>query len=316
VRRTSHLDVTSQAGAGFMGIATIAGAARDLLTGAGGGAAVVDEARLAIAFGEGGRIASVDQFPAAPSCQELVGVGVGFGFRSNSKELLVRLGSAPLGLLVDDLSGAPAPSGYGAIRERIVLGLPDPPMPPGAVDAVRQQTDVCAGWRAEGLPTRRREAGEPMPFVAEPPVAPALDGDDPWAWHPMPSLGLRQSRRIRRLDVWPDGDELRIDVMFRDSTVDPDAVLTERVVHEYAVAATLDRATRTVQAITAEPRSLPFPTDCPFAAGSAAFIVGQRTDTLRTAVRELSRGPASCTHLNDLYRSLADVGTLVGHLDG
>jgi hypothetical protein len=314
VRRTSHLDVTSRAGAGFMGLVSIAGAARDLVTRDAGSAAVVDDASLAITFDDVWRIASVDQHPAEPSCQALVGAGVGFGFRSSMKDLLVLLGSSPLGLLVDDLSGAPAPSGYGAIRERIVLGLPDPPMPAGMTDAVNQQTDVCAGWRAQGLPTRRRMAGEPMPFVAEPPVAPDLDGGDPMAWHAMPALGLRQSRRIRRLDVWPEGELLRVDVMFRDSTVDPDAVLTERVVHEYAVSATLDRGSRVVKEMVAVPRSLPFPTDCPLAAGSAALIVGQCTDTLRTAVRHVSRGPVSCTHLNDLFRSLADVELLVGHL--
>jgi hypothetical protein len=311
LRRTSHLDVSSRPGGGMMSPAAIAGTARDLVTPLDGEAVIAAEARLAIAFDEAGLVSTVEQHPAEPPCDALVGTRVGFGFRSSVKDLLVELAGTPLGLLVDDLSGAPAPSGYGAIRERIVLGIPDPPMPPGITGGVSQQTDVCAGWRAGGLPTHTRETGSPMPFADTPPVAPSLVSDDRLAWHAMPALGLRQSRRIRRLDLWADGDQLHVDVMFRDSTVDPDADLTERVVHEYEVTATLDRATRTIVAIDAEPRSLPFPTDCPFAAGSAALIVGQRADTLRTSVREVSRGPVSCTHLNDLYRTMADIASLV-----
>jgi hypothetical protein len=310
VRRTSHLDVSSRPGGAMMSPAAITGAARDLVTSAGGLASVAGEARLAIAFDDGGVVESVEHEPAGPSCAALVGARVGFGFRSSIKDLLLELDGSLLGLLVDDLSGAPAPSGYGAIRERIVLGLPDPPMPPGASGGVSQQKDVCAGWRAGGLPTHTRETGAPMPF-STPPVAPSLASDDGWAWHAMPALRLRQSRRIRRLDLWADGDRLMVDAMFRDSTVDPDAELTERVVHEYAVSTTLDRATRTVQSIHADPRSLPFPTDCPFAAGSADLILGQSVDSLRTTVRQVSRGPVSCTHLNDLFRTLADVTALV-----
>ena len=128
------------------------------------------------------------------------------------------------------------------------------------------------------------------------------------AWHAMPPLGVRQSRRLRRLDFWRDGDRVMVDTMFRDSATDPD--LTERVVHEYAVTAILDGDSFTVLEIEATPRVLPFPTDCPFAAGSAALILGQPVADLRTTVRLLSRGPVSCTHLNDLFRSLADVPVL------
>ena len=40
------------------------------------------------------------------------------------------------------------------------------------------------------------------------------------------------------------------------------------------------------------------------------MILGQPVADLRTTVRLLSRGPVSCTHLNDLFRSLADVPVL------
>jgi hypothetical protein len=126
----------------------------------------------------------------------------------------------------------------------------------------------------------------------------------------MGPLGERQSRRIRRLDLWIDGEVIRADAMFRDITVDPDARLSQRVVHEYTLEAVLDRTTLTVLDSVANPRSLPFATDCPLAASSAGLIVGQRAGDLRTVVRTLVRGPGSCTHLNDLLRSLTDAASL------
>jgi Protein of unknown function (DUF2889) len=264
---------------------------------------------LAVHLDETGQIDEVEQDPPAPTCQSLLGTRVGFGFRSAVKDLLSELAGTTLGLLVDDLSGAPAPSGYGSIRERIVLGLPEPSMP-RAEGAVHQQADVCAGWRTEGLPTERRLAGQPLPFSNEPPLAPSLDGNDELAWHQMGPLGERQSRRIRRLDLWIDGEVIRADAMFRDITVDPDARLSQRVVHEYTLEAVLDRTTLTVLDSVANPRSLPFATDCPLAASSAGLIVGQRAGDLRTVVRTLVRGPGSCTHLNDLLRSLTDAASL------
>lgn len=314
IRRTSHLDVTSRPGGGFMSsIASIGGAARDLVTGPDGRAEVTSAARLFVSLDDQGQIDAVDQEPASPSCDQLIGTRVGFGFRSSVKQLLAELTGTTLGLLVDDLSGAPAPAGYGSIRERIVLGLPDPPMPVGA-GGVNQQTDVCAGWRSGGVPTRSRMDGQPLPFSLEPPRAPSLEGDDSLAWHQMGQLGFRQSRRIRRLDLWADGGVLRVDAMFRDSTVDPDADLTNRVVHEYALSAEVDPDTLRVLAAEADPRSLPFPTDCPFAAASAGLIVGLPAADLRTAVRTISRGAHSCTHLNDLLRSLADIAVLAAFL--
>jgi hypothetical protein len=288
-------------------LAAIAGAARDLVTDWDGAGVVAGAARLAVTLDGAGRIAAVDHDPPVALGRALMGARIGFGIRTTIKEVLREIAGTPRGALVDDLSGAPAPSGYGAIRERALLGLPEPA---GTPETVHLQTDVCAGWRTGGLPVSRRQAGEPLPFASEPPEAPPLAGSDVLGWHEMGALGRRQSRRVRRLDLWREGDLLRVDAMFRDTTVDPDVRLTQRVVHEYALTATLDAATLIVMSIEAEPRSLPFPTDCPFAADSADLLVGQRAGELRTKVREVSRGSVSCTHLNDMFRSLADVAAL------
>jgi hypothetical protein len=287
-------------------IASIVGAARDLVTGP-GGVTVATHARLGVTLDEAGLIASVVQNPTEPSCEGIVGARVGFGFRTGVKDVLIALAGTPLGLLVDDISGAPAPSGYGSIRERLLLGLAEPSMPP-ATRGLNQQTDVCAGWRTGGVPTSRRLAGQPLPFEADPPVAPPLVEADGQAWHEMGRPGARQSRRVRRMDVWGEDDLLLVDAMFRDTTMDPD--LTERVVHEYSLTASLDRSTLTIVAIRADPRTLPFASDCPAAAGSAALFVGHQAGDLRQEVGRTSRGAISCTHLNDLLRSLADVGPL------
>ncbi|MGX7678483.1 DUF2889 domain-containing protein [Jatrophihabitans sp. DSM 45814] len=310
VRRTSHLDATRSQQPGVFGVMRIAGAARDVVTDDVGSGAVTGAADLKVGVDERGLIDEVEHEPASPSGQALIGLRVGFGFRSGAKDLLGSLSGSLLGLLVDDLSGAPSPSGYGAIRDRVVLGLPPLPPPPGRGAGPR--ADVCAGWRTSGLAFGLASAGVPLPFEAEPPTAPDLTSDDPLGWHDMPTLVAGQSRRIRRLDVWYEGDRLLVDAMFRDTTCDPNG--TARVVHEYAVTATLDAESQSILAIDAEPRALPFPTDCPFAADSVQLILGQPVADLRETVRVLSTGAVSCTHLNDAMRFLADIPALTNQL--
>jgi hypothetical protein len=67
-------------------------------------------------------------------------------------------------------------------------------------------------------------------------------------------------------------------------------------------------------AIQGEPRALPLPTDCPFAADSVQLILGQPAVGLRETVRSLSAAVVSCPHLNDATRCLADLPTLVSQL--
>jgi hypothetical protein len=318
IRRTTNVDATRRAGGlGHGDLDAISGAGRDLLTRTDGTPRELATATVTAMFDAQGTIASVDASPDTPHTRTLVGIRVGFGFRSGARDALEALDGTLLGQLVDDFSGAPAPSGYGTIRERILLGTPAPPMPTRPDGSpLHDQTDVCAGWRADGLPTRHRREGIDLPFEDTPPVAPDLDdGADPLAWHPLAAPGNRQSRRIRRLDLWRDGDRVIVDTMFRDTTVDPDTDLTQRVVHEYAVRAVVAGDLSAILEIDADPRTLPFPTDCPRAAGSVQLIVGQRPAELRRAVGRLSRGPVSCTHLNDLMRSLADLPHLVTLLD-
>jgi hypothetical protein len=316
VRRTSNVDMTRRPDGGlFDRFEQVSGAVRDLVTDGSGDGTVADTVTLQVAL-ENGLIARVAAEPPAAVCDGLLGAPIGFSFRSSARDVLVALSGTGLGLLVDDLAGAAPAAGYAGIRHGALAGesfvVPTPiPAPTGDAPA-RTQLDVCSGWRAGGAAIERRESGGPLP-LSDPWAAPSLASSDELAWHDMPTLTPLQTRRLRRIDLWREGDALVIDVMFRDFMVDPDG--TERVVHEYAVAGRIDESTMTVSSLAADPRALPFPTDCPLAAGSAAFIVGEPVGDLRRTVRKVSAGPASCTHLNDLYRTIADVTTLVRHLD-
>ena len=60
-------------------------------------------------------------------------------------------------------------------------------------------------------------------------------------------------------------------------------------------------------------KELPWP-ECPAAAASASRLGGQPVANLRDVVRQEFTGITTCTHLNDLLRSLADVATLADAL--
>jgi hypothetical protein len=83
----------------------------------------------------------------------------------------------------------------------------------------------------------------------------------------------------------------------------------ETIVHEYTFTADVDAATRAVLASEAVARALPF-AQCPQAAASAGRLPGTSLDDLRTRIRADFVGATTCTHLNDMFRALEDVGAL------
>jgi hypothetical protein len=141
------------------------------------------------------------------------------------------------------------------------------------------------------------------------PAAPRLlRADDPDAWHALPEPAPRTVRRRRRIDVTTVGNALHVDAMFRDSHFDDDIV--ESVVHEYSLRATIDPVTLTITDAEATPRVLPY-VECPSAAASTTRLVGLALDAVRDRVRSEFVGTSTCTHLNDLLRSLEDVRGMV-----
>jgi hypothetical protein len=144
------------------------------------------------------------------------------------------------------------------------------------------------------------------------PSAPTLESpDDTDAWHEIGALARGAMRRRRLIDVTRT-DQLDVRAMFRDTHVDAQG--DETVLHEYALTATLDPSSLIFTACDAVPRVLPW-VECPVAAASATRLIGHGVAEVRSMVRSELRGTSTCTHLNDLLRSLGDVGALAAQLD-
>jgi hypothetical protein len=173
--------------------------------------------------------------------------------------------------------------------------------------------DQCAGFATGGLLMTSFEAGDPA--IVTGPEAPDLDHDDDLlAWHPVAQLPPQAMRRRRRIDVYDDGaGRLEIDAMFRDTYVRTDGV--ETIIHEYTLAATVDADTGVIVASDATPRVLPWQ-ECPGAVASAERITGMTLGELHFRVRRELFGTSTCTHLNDLLRSVADAEALIARVRG
>jgi len=205
--------------------------------------------------------------------------------------------------LLDELPAVVLVCGYHLLRARPAQG-------PTHFD-VDAAVDVCAGWAAGSSMVAQAVVAGQSPSIFGP-LAPELaDARDRWGWHDVPPVRPGTVRRRRRTDVGPRGTAGRVvDAMFRDSYGEPDG--SETVIHEYAVRAVVD-GDRLV-AVDADPRVLPA-FECPSAAASAGEMVGATLGDLRLRVRRTLRGPRTCTHLNDLLRTFADLPALVARAD-
>jgi hypothetical protein len=201
---------------------------------------------------------------------------------------------------LEDLAGAYLVSGYAGLRAGLIETSPEM-----AEMAVQTQGDVCIGWALDGpvIATLRTTANHAVPFG---PIAPALEGADPFAWHELPPLSTPSVRRRRRTDAQANGDDgLRAEHHFRDSYADAEA---EQVMHEYLVGAHFDDARRLV-AIDVDARVLPW-YECPGATVTAQSVVGVELAEIETYVTSELAGVTTCTHLNSTLRCLADVHAL------
>jgi hypothetical protein len=282
----------------------LTGRARDLRTNANSDPLVVDAVTVQaeVDRNEGSRLLSLDVEPDVSGVGDLLDERVASGFRAAVERRLPEHEHArtTLFLLLDDLPVAALISGYAYQLDPEFgpqIRVPAPPR------------DLCAGWAGDGTMMAAIDAGEPLP-LATGPMAPELTTSDEWAWHELPTMPPVSMRRRRRLDVWHE-DTWHVDAMFRDSWVGPDGV--ETVVHEYAATASVDPDNHAVTAIAATPKVLPWP-ECPAAAASALRLVNTPVDDLRTRVRADFTGISTCTHLNDMLRSFADVPALAAQI--
>ncbi len=311
VRRTSHVDVVfTEMSMG--GPLRLRGGARDLYTDAAGVGAVLDEAEVEAPLDADRRLRSLQTTPSMASARELEGLVVGPGFRSALARAAGQGSTArsPLYLLLDDLPVVALISGYAMLYRSGRSGYGQSGDHPGGAPGANQpgllKGDVCAGWRSDGTMMVALRSGQGMPVSVGPPAPLLLDPDDPLGWHHIQEMAVPSMRRRRLIDVtW--GDPLVVQAMFRDSHRAEDGL--ETVLHEYSVEASVDPETMQVLDCQATPRSLPW-MECPQAAGSAGRLAGQRVEGLRSFVRENLTGTTTCTHLNDLLRSLTDVAAL------
>jgi hypothetical protein len=282
---------------------SLSGRARDLKTGVGGKATEFGSARLQATVESIARvIRQIDVEPEVPGGMRLDGAPAMSGFRAAVDKAVpdLRKHRDLRYTLLDDVPVATLISGHALSAS-------------GALGEVSRSgylpvADQCAGFVSGGLLMSSFEAGDPA--VVTGPVAPDIDtSDDPLAWHDVPALPIHGMRRRRRLDVHAsDRREVLINAMFRDTYMRHDG--NETIIHEYTLAAAVDPDSGIILRCKATPRVLPWQ-ECPGAVDSATRISGMRLADLHFRVRQELSGTSSCTHLNDLLRSIADAEALI-----
>lgn len=310
VRRTSSLDSGRPEGAG--GPLLIDARARDLVT-ALDGTTTAHHVAIRLTVDDATRqILSVRAESELPDLDALVGRPSGAGFRRGLAELLPEEGRqrSLTHLLLDDLPGASLVSGYALLRSGQIARSRS-----GGVEIARGMADLCAGWAADGSMLQVTRATGLVPTPYGPPAPTIEDPDDALSWHAMAPLGPHAMRRRRRLDVGPADAAGRhaVDVHFRDSHSGDggdDGNGSETVVHEYTATAAVDAASLRLVTLTPKAQVLPWQ-ECPGALASASRLVGTTLDDLAATVRRDLVGVTSCTHLNDTFRSLADLRALL-----
>jgi hypothetical protein len=206
-------------------------------------------------------------------------------------------------LLLDELPVAVVISGYALLYSGELANL--------RLDAGLVKGDICSGWRSDGtMMVSLRSTGK-MPVPMGPPAPRLEPADDPLAWHAVPDLPPGAMRRRRLVEVTA-GDPHAVYAMFRDTHVDETGA--ETVLHEYSLNASLDPTSLVLDHTVARPRVLPW-SECPEAAASVSRLDGQPAPDLRRFVTREMRGTSTCTHLNDLMRSLGDLAALAAELD-
>jgi hypothetical protein len=310
VRRTTSTDILKPDGPG--GMLRLRSAARDLGLRGDGSLLHLGESHLdvEIDFAGGRTVTKVESVPPVPELLALRGTGASSGFRKAMKNALPEGDSASLlHRLLDDVPVAVVISGYALMQEvspTVLLALS------GTGGSGRQdsRTNYCAGYVSGGtMMTGVLKNG--VPPRLEGPLAPDLVGlASSDAWHSMETLPHRSMRRLRRIDVAGE-DELVVDATFRDSYVDASGL--ETVVHEYHVDLRVRADSLEIEKLEVTPHVLPW-TECPGAIAGAQRLVGRTVREIDAAVGGEFHGISSCTHLNDLLRSITDVEQLSRHL--
>jgi hypothetical protein len=288
---------------------TLEGRARDLATGAGSGHRVLAESTMTVAVAPDRIILGIETTPSVPGVEGLVGARAGSGFRARLAEVLTEQGGleGPLFLMLDDLPGATLISGFAFAQWYPIEELLGET---GSGSTVRRpMTGICTGFKP-GSSSLAPDGTSRWTHRTQP-VEPIEAGVDVLAWHEIQQISEISMRRARRIDVWIEDGEARVDAMFQDSSTRPEG--GRIAVHEYTLTAAADLATMTLASVDPVPRVLPY-AECPLAVLNTGSLVGTPLVDLRRVVLERLQGVAGCTHLNDAVRALADVPDLIAQL--
>jgi hypothetical protein len=301
IRRTTTHDSTRPEGLNGHVLTTALG--RDLFSDAEGGATTLDAARVdAVSDYSKGVLTALSMTPTHAASENFVGASVFSGFRNAIDKVMPGESNSHTVRfqLLDELPAAVLGSGRALRAAGVGIGSKGRAPP----------VDICSGWAAGGtLLSGLTDFGPPLHIGPEAPSF-AVHGDA-LAWHDAAHLSAHGTRRARRLDVWEAEDHAWAEAFFRDSHVDAEGV--ETIVHEWTFSAELNPDARTFVSSAARSGPLPYP-ECPAAGASADRLVGMPFDGLRRAVRASFVGPSTCTHLNDTFRSMEDVGALLDAL--
>ena len=285
--------------------------ARDLVTPCSGPPVPLGEGYFRILTSPRREILEVSTIPDYPGIQGLVGVRAGGASRSRIDELLGDLKGDPLYQLLDDFAGASLVANWIWSRWQ-----PDWAKSVRSSQAVStagtrgMMENVCTGF-ASGASSLNLDGTTNLAIQLSTEVGPLQHPEDPAGWHEMLAQVGPQSRRARRIDLWRDGDLIKVDAAFQDSGATPEG--GRIAVHEYRVYSEIEEATGKLVSVQALPLILPY-SECPGAAVKVARLVGINVAEFRDSVPAILRSTMGCTHLNDVMRALADVPALAKNL--
>ena len=299
-RRITSTDILAPVDLGdrWPAVLELVGTARDGVVADHGSLEVLGRADTWVRI-DGDRVVAVRTDPELAAAQDLVGAPARSGFRAALGRALPdhQRHRTATHLLLDDVPVTALISGYRVLSERPDLASPD---------IVIAQPDLCSGWRRDGVMFRSVDRTGALPNLPGAPLPFATGVDAACGWSALAPARPASMRRLRRIDVSPGDGATSCTAWFRDIHVRPDGDV--RVLHEYELHAVITGPQATVRELRAEPRVLPWP-ECPLAAASVERLVGTPVAELPERVRG-DLGTSTCTHLNDLLRSLGDVPAL------
>lgn len=293
----------------------IVGRARDLATGLNGEPEILGENTVQAEIERDGRITSLTGNLHAERLERFTGLRPGGELR---KALAAEMPEEQqrqtrLFRLLDDLAGAAFMS--VAAWYAWEGGIEGHAARTQAMSRTSRQVEgVCLSY-VQGSPAMT-EDGQGIDENADHPMGPLpIPAGDPFVFHPLVETEDPNQWRLRRTDLWREGDDILVDAWFQDSAgVQGDA--SRRVIfHEYGLIARFDAASLELRDISVTPFVLPYVT-CHAAPLTAQALIGIDAGQFSNQVLASLRGTAGCTHLNDMLRALQDVAALSFLLGG